>query len=255
MATREEINALLEEVNARVFGANGRMGFEFAKFDELREQDVNANVMPPGMFSALVGNIRKNGVLESVPLVANREGSDVVEVVSGHHRIRSAREAGVKEGIVLRCKDLSAGELRAKQLAHNNIAGKSDPEIVAEIFAQINAMDLKIEAYVDPEILGEVPEPVGFKPIDLDPLAHARTMTIVFLPTQATDFRKAIDLLKQKPDMVYVAHSEAFDGFRDALHRVRRELDVHAVPSAIAEMARIVIEHVNTMKGERNAGK
>ena len=255
MATPEEINGLLEELNPRIFGVNSRLVLEYVDFEELTEQDINANVMEPDMFNALVGNIRKNGQLESIPLVANEDGDERRQIVSGHHRIRSAREAGLKSGIVLRYKDLTKSEIRAKQLAHNSIAGKSDNQIVAEIFRRIDGLDLQMEAYIDTKSLMSVPDPVSFKPVDLDPMAHAKTVTIVFLPTQATDFRTAMDLLTSKPDAVYVANREAFEGFKDAVHQTRKDLDIHSIPSAVAEMSRMVISALsarNAIEVEQN---
>ena len=125
------INEMLSKVNVELFGKDGRIGLHFVELSDVREQDINANVMPAEMFNALVSNIEKHGALESVPLVANREGSEVLEIISGHHRIRSAREAGLAGTVVLRYCDLTAGEIRAKQLAHNSIQGTSDPQIVA----------------------------------------------------------------------------------------------------------------------------
>ena len=116
------IEPLLAEVNERVFGPDSRLCLEYVEFDDLAEQDINANVMPPDMFNALTGNIKRAGVLESIPLVANTKGDETRRIVSGHHRIRCARDAGVKSGIVLRYRDLTQAEMHAYQLAHISIA-------------------------------------------------------------------------------------------------------------------------------------
>lgn len=253
MTSQEELAPLLEKLNELVFGADSRMAIEFVAIDELREQDLNANVMPTEMFNALVSNIQKNEVLESLPLVATRKRSKVKEIVSGHHRIRAAREAGITHILVLCYHGLTDGEIRAKQLAHNSIQGDSDQEIVAAIFSKIRGMDNKLESYIDTKRLGKVPDTVRFKPIDIDPLMNSKTVTIVFLATQTEDFSRAMELLIPKPDEVYLAHQEAFDGFKTAVHRVRKELDVRSVPAAIAHMATIVTEYLNTTKLNEDA--
>ena len=65
------------------------------QIDKLREQDINARIMKKEMQDQLTANIKNRGQLESLPLLAEKDG--VLEIVSGHHRIKSARAAGMKE--------------------------------------------------------------------------------------------------------------------------------------------------------------
>ncbi len=246
----DEIQGLLDRLNALVFGKDSRMGFAHVSFDDIREQDINANAMPTEMFNALVGNIKKNGVLESVPLCATRQGSDQIEIVSGHHRIRAARQAGQAGGVVIVCRGLTDAEIKAKQLAHNSISGTSDPQIVKEIFEQIDSLSLQMEAYIDTKELEKVPDPLSYKPLDVNPLYEAKTVTVVFLPTEFRDFDKAVDLLSPKPDTVYIAHKETFDQFKKAVKTVQDKLEIKSVPTAIAEMAALALEHLNAIEVE-----
>ena len=57
--------------------------------------------------------------------VATDKGYDII---SGHHHIRAARKAGMKEMLVLVYTHLDRASVVAKQLAHNTISGKDDPE-------------------------------------------------------------------------------------------------------------------------------
>lgn len=249
---RAQINGLLDQVNPLIFGTNSRLSLRWVMTDELREQDINANVMPQGMFNALISNVSKNSVLESVPLCATREETpDVIEVVSGHHRTRAAKQAGLDGFVVMLYRGITASEIHAKQLAHNSIQGKSDPEIVKEIFERIESIPEQMESYIDPAIFNTLPKAVSFDMIDLDPLEDSKTVTVVFLPTQATDFRKAVDILDSKPDEVYVAHREAFDKFKAAVQETRDELEIVSVPTAIAAMARLALERLGQIKSER----
>ena len=61
--------------------------------DKLKEQDINARIMKNEMQDQLTANIAKRGQLESLPLLVNVDG--VIEIISGHHRIKSARAAGL----------------------------------------------------------------------------------------------------------------------------------------------------------------
>ena len=89
------------------------------KVADVREQDINARIMKPEMMKQLTDNIRKRGQLESLPYCAL---TDKIEIISGHHRFRAAREAGMKEVIViLDISGLNRSQIAAKQIPHNAI--------------------------------------------------------------------------------------------------------------------------------------
>ena len=62
---------------------------------DLKEQDINARIMKNEMQDQLTANIKNRGQLESLPLIALM--GEKLEIISGHHRVKSAREAGLKE--------------------------------------------------------------------------------------------------------------------------------------------------------------
>ncbi len=68
--------------------------------DILREQDKNARVMDAKPFQRLTENIKKNGQMESMPYchkTVSPGGSEEFSIISGHHRVRAARKAGLTE--------------------------------------------------------------------------------------------------------------------------------------------------------------
>ena len=246
MINPNDTQDLLRALNLQIFGINPRMTLEYVAIADLREQDVNANAMPVEMFNALVGNLKRAGHPETVPLIANREGSDVLEVVSGHHRIRGMRRAGQTHCLAFRYHDLTESEIRAKQLAHNSIAGESDPQIVKELFGSIGALELRVESFIDPASLAELPKPVPFKAVDADLLLTSKTVTVVFLSTQAEDFAKALELLHPagREDTVYLASLDTFEGFKKAVHQTRKYLNIKSMPMAIAAMAELALRQI-----------
>jgi ParB-like nuclease domain len=243
----EALQTALADLNKLAFGPSPRLRLEYVDIDELREQDVNANAMPADMFNALVSNIKNNEALESVPLCATRAGSEVREIVSGHHRIRAGRKAGVKRALVLTYQDLTDSEIKAKQLAHNAISGTSDPQLILDIYNSIGDLSNQIESYIDPAQLAEAARApsVPFQPLDIDPMDEARMATFFFLPTQLQDIKKAMDSLGMAPDVLYVGSRETYDQFRDAVHRVRLDCEVYSLPTALTTMAHIVLEHLD----------
>jgi ParB-like chromosome segregation protein Spo0J len=104
--------------------------------DELREQDTNARSMPKEMFQRLTETIGRDKRLESLPFCALTPKG--VEIVSGHHRVRTARAAEVKDiYILVDVTGLTPSEIAAKQLAHNSIEGTDNEQLVREIYAKI----------------------------------------------------------------------------------------------------------------------
>ena len=97
--------------------------------DKVREQDINARIMKKEMQDQLTANIKNRGQLESLPLLVEKDG--LLEIISGHHRIKSARAAELKEIIaIIDVSGLSRSKIASKQLAHNAISGFDDPSVL-----------------------------------------------------------------------------------------------------------------------------
>ena len=115
--------------------------------DFLREQDVNARIMRDQMQDQLTANIAKRGQLESLPYVALIKNE--LKIISGHHRIKSARAAGIKEIFyILDVSGLSRSQEASKQLAHNAINGFDDQSTLKEIAKMISDVDDMLESYI-----------------------------------------------------------------------------------------------------------
>lgn len=271
----EGFNRLLATISRMIFPDNLRL--YYARVDDLREQDVNAQSMTKKMFDQLTENIKEAGVLESLPLCAtiephpltpspmNGEGEkrnltpgpspifgevgNTIWVVSGHHRKRALAAAGVQYTLVLLYEGLTWDRVRSKQLAHNSIFGKSDPELVKRIWDKIEDVRARFEAFIDPRMFENIPAQVSFKPVDVNMNHFAKTVVIAFLPVQHGDFEAALEkaLPKGEVDKVYLAAPETYDLWMEALKRTREGLDVVAVPSAVAAMARLAIERLDQM--------
>ena len=187
----DEINATLASLSAQIFPEGLRL--LYVGIDEVREQDLNAQSMNKKMFDQLVENVKQTQALESVPLCVKQDG--LIFMISGHHRLRAVRAAGLTHILILLYDELPPSRVKSKQLAHNSIMGKSDPELVKRIFEQIGDVQAKFEAYIDPRVFNAIPAPVHFKPVDVNLWNTAKTVLIVFLPTQKLDFDAAVEAL------------------------------------------------------------
>ena len=98
------------------------------KLTDFREQDINARIMKTEMQKQLTDNIKKRGQLESLPFCALIDGK--IEIISGHHRIRSAKDSGVLTElfVILDTTGLRRSQVAAKQLAQ--VLGSLSPDML-----------------------------------------------------------------------------------------------------------------------------
>jgi hypothetical protein len=219
------------------------LSLAWVSLDLLREQDVNAQSMPQKMFDQLADNIKEAGAPESVPLVA-RGNDERYEIISGHHRVRAARAAGMQAILCLCYHGLPRARVKSKQLAHNSIVGQSDPALVKRIWQEIDDISARFESFIDPRELDQKLKPVSVKPPDVE--FQTRALLFVFLETQAQTVDDALAALPDaEADTVYVAHRQDFDLFREALARVRKDCEIVAPATAVAQMARLALAYLN----------
>jgi hypothetical protein len=204
--------------------------------------------MPPSTFNRLVENIRRRGRPESLPLCAEvdgkADGSKVIEIVSGHHRIRAARAAGLTEiDALVDVSGLSRSSIVAKQLAHNALVGKDDDAIVRQLVAMLETPDDLLETGLDDTFL----PPVEGDTIKLfSPRADFdwKTLTFVFLPHQMGEFKDLLAAVEGKQDLVGAAPAALFDPFLKAASGYARLKEIRNVGTVIALLTRIALAEI-----------
>ena len=210
-------------------------GVVVAKVDVsiIREQDKNAHLMKPEMFRQLSENIKKRGGLESLPFCAL---TDKVEMISGHHRLRAAKEAGLKEIIVLLdTTGLTRSQIAAKQLAHNAINGFDDPSMLKEIAKMITDVDDMIESFIGKDILGE---PLAELEKLLSPTLDFdwKQIQFVFIPHQLKNLELFVEKTGGSFDFVGAAHVEQYEKLMDSLQKYQNFKNVKNIGTAINAM-------------------
>ena len=213
----------------------------WADIEILKEQDKNGRLMNPVMFNQLADNIKKRSALESVPFCALVNG--VVEIVSGHHRVRAARKVDLKRiPILLDTTGLSRSAIAAKQLAHNFIDGYDDKDLIAEIAKLITDVDDMIESYLEKAQIEVSQIDVGAL---LNPSMEIewKELSFLFLQAQFDKFKDLVLALGKK-DLVGVAEVEKFKPFIDALGKYQKYSDIHSVGMAIDLLTKKAMEEV-----------
>jgi len=214
-----------------------------ADLSTLREQDVNARIMPSSEFAQLVSNIKKRGHLESVPYCVLANG--VVELVSGHNRVRAAREAGITHAPVLVDESgLSRSEVVAKQLAHNRIVGFDDRDTLNKLFTMIHDPDLVLETGLSGELMKTLD-------VELEPLLAPRmdmdwkNVTFTFLPHQLEALQELVDAMPPSDDVMTAAMGQ-FDSFMKATVGVGRLKNVRNAGMAVALLTEIALREIQS---------
>ena len=220
----------------------------------IREQDINARIMKNEMQRQLTDNIKKRGQLESLPFCVLTENGNRIEIISGHHRIRSGKDAGIKEFfMILDISGLNRSKIIAKQIAHNAISGFDDQSTLKEMARMLEDVDDMIESYAGKDILAE-PEAELEKYLSPTVDFEWKNMTFTFLPHQVEDLQKLIEVLENtKPDFIGVASAEQHKPFIETLSKYQQFANVKNTGAAIHAMIRSteqMLENVDYTEGK-----
>lgn len=216
------------------------------QLDKVKEQDINARVMKNEMQDQLTANIKNRGQLESLPLFALVD--DKIEIISGHHRVKSARAAGMKEILaIMDVSNLSRSKIAAKQLAHNAISGFDDDSTLKEIVKMITDVDDMIESFVGKDILEE-PLDQYEKLLSPEIQFDFKNITFTFLPHQLNDLDALVKSLETaSPEVIGVASYEQCKSFVETLSRYQKFTDIRNVGAAIHSMIQNATEKMDAV--------
>jgi len=215
-----------------------------APVDLLREARKNARSMDNRLLGLLTETITKDQRLESLPLTTwsrTAGGNEELLIISGHHRIRAARAAGIKEiHVLVDERKLTHAEITAKQLAHNAVEGRDDESLLSQLLAEIDSAELRRLSGVN---LQDFKNETERLPDIAGPL-HYETVAIYFLPAQKLLWEEA---LKSFPaaDEHLVARMEDFAAFKAALDAIHDAANVRNVAAQLSVFSRIILEHYN----------
>jgi hypothetical protein len=218
-------------------------GFEIWRVSplSLKEQNKNARVQSNGTFKSLVRNVKKRGALEGLPFCA-RTGTEFW-IISGHHRVRAAIQAGLASIIVL-C-DPSArtrGEIVAKQVAHNSINGSDDPAVLLQLLDEIDDVDAMLEASVDRdaiEKLASAPANASDVAVDYD----WKLVTFAFLPKHIKDLEQLCAALGAS-DLVLTTEIGAHDQLVAAMKQLGKADEIRSLGAVVYRMVEVTNEYL-----------
>lgn len=229
-----EKKQLLEQIGGKILAELGK-GIVVATIPimAIKEQDINARLMKDDMYKQLVTNIGKRGQLESLPFCVL---TDRVEIVSGHHRTRAAKDAGIKElPVLLDISGLNRSQIASKQLSHNAINGFDDKATMREIAKIIDNVDDLLESFVAKDVLDEQMESIN-KVLTPQIEFDWKNVVFTFLPHQIEDMDRLIESLERAGEYVYFAPREEYDRFIDATSKVQKFANIKNMGATIHKM-------------------
>jgi len=241
-----ELNGILEDFNKKAKEFNLPEVVIVDPVDCIG-QDKNARYFVPEVFQQLVDNIKKDNRLESTPLLyRDPEKEGKFRIISGHHRIEAAKQAGVKQILAFVIEPSSRDEIVSKQLSHNSLVGIDDKFILAELFNEIRNIQQKIASGLKSEI-----EKVEYISLNFR-LGSYKEIILLFIPGDSEKidqvFREMEEILSVKEDSeIRIAPLEVYDKFADQLRKIKKVKNIKNNAVAFKLMVSVCEEEVHKM--------
>lgn len=223
----------------------------------LRHLDVNARYMTSAQQQRLTDNIKADGVLTSLPLVWLIQSEDgtatetppVYEIVSGNHRVTSARDAGLESiDVIVIANWISPARRVQIQLAHNAVGGQDDLSILEQLYEGLDLAGKEYSGLTDDAFK-------GLRDLKLDGFNVAgpdyQEIYLTFLPTDAVQFEAAIKRAsKGKGRIDHFIRVEDFSTTFDAVVRVKEGQNILNSALAFSFLAELAMERLDQIEAE-----
>ena len=208
---------------------------------DLKLLEKNARYMTPPEFAQLVANIKHDGKLMGVPVVYRGE------VLSGNHRVSAALKAGVEEADVLDILTELPEERRlAIQLSQNAINGKDDPNILAQLYTNLNSLEWKRYSGVTDDAFKCTEDSMAALGITRPKYEE---LTIVFLPEEKDAFLALVAKIDaSKKAHALVGELATFNALFDAIVRVKQDKKVINNAVALRLLAELAVSALDAEK-------
>lgn len=182
--------------------------FRVVNIREISESPLNAQVMEEEDFNRLVENLRKDKILTSSVLLM-RYGENGLMCISGHHRIKAAKKAGIKEVPALIIDEVDESTRVRLQLAHNDIHGTPDENIVRILQDKLNEFDIKLVDFKDIE-------PIRFDHKDIK-FVDFKYLSVCLKPESFEELDELIKSYADTADSKYLIPAEDYSFMQDLL--------------------------------------
>lgn len=238
-------------VNTRVATLSNGLEVWNLNITTIKEQDINAQVMDDRKMKILTSNIKERGALESLPYIY--KDGDTFRIISGHHRVRAANDAGMKSIYALvETNTLTKSQITSKQIAHNELVGEADREILTQLIKQMNDVDDMIASGLPDELLNTVL--ADNQTINIPQLTFDwRIINLTFLPNQVQNFDTLVKMIDNKSEEIGIVDRTLYDGFCNALSKFGKMKKVTSMSTVVALLTDIALREVERCQQEDQA--
>lgn len=213
---------------------------------EIKLLEVNARYMPHEQYAQLVANVRRDGILSSVPFCWTTEAGEL-EVLSGNHRVQAAIDAELSTiDVMVAVGPLTEHQRVAIQLSHNSITGMDDPATLKALYESIGDIDLKDYAGLDDKMLDLLDK------VSIESLSEAAleftTVSLTFLPPELDAARQAFDQAgTMVADEQWIARMPDYGRMLDALDETRMSYNIGNVATALHVILSVYEENLSDL--------
>lgn len=220
---------------------SNRWKVKLVALSEIELLKKNAHFMNKAEFDQLTQNIAKHKELTSVPTCVKQKNGKYL-VISGNHRVKAARAAGLNQIHILYCheNEISNDEQLAIQLSHNSIKGSDDLIILKELVESINSMEYKEFAFINEEDFEEL-DRIRYEM--LNPMNATVMYTFAFFESSAEAFeslKREINLLPSSAQPnVELAPRWILKDFNEIVSKIQQEFGLKSTGLAIVKMVEL----------------
>lgn len=222
---------------------------------QLRHLEVNARYMTAQQQQRLTENIKRDGGLTSLPLVwliqdeSGKAEQDPAfyEIISGNHRVTSARDAGFAEIEVIVIENWIPKSRRVEiQLSHNAVEGQDDLSVLEGLYEYLD-LDGKEYSGLTDEVFNNLNDlSLGAFGVGAP---DYQELTVSFLPDDADQFTALLERVEKKAKASFhAAHISDFDKMFDAIVRVKERENVLNSAVAIHFVAQLALERLDQLE-------
>lgn len=213
-----EVDKILSELNGHL-KKYGLTELRLVEPKLCKGQKKNARYFAPETFKLLVDNIKRDGRLESMPLCY--QDGDVYRIISGHHRVEAAKEAGLEKILIMVINPENQDEIISKQLSHNALVGKDDEMILKELFDSIKDIEHKMSTGLSSAI-----DKINYTSLNFK-VGEFKNFTVLFLPEDEGLYDETIELIEKSgviggKDTVRLTSIKYFDKFAQAIRKIKK---------------------------------
>jgi hypothetical protein len=237
---KQELDILLDKVNPLI------KPLQLAYISPKQDCDIlakNARYMDKETFNRLTNNIKEDGFLSQLPFAMKKSDGKYL-ILSGNHRIKAAIKAKLEFVLIIFVDEISKDKQIAYQLSHNKLIGKNHRQILKDVFAEIDKIDMKeFSGYSGVEFL-EVTK-LNLPSINEDDI-ELQELKLIFVSSK----KKSVEAIFDKLEKIPIDENSKFVlvDFREFIRvmtEIKKRTKIKSLTVGVIKMLEICEEYLN----------